>query len=85
MTQQRNITYWNACGITALDKLAALQAYVYRHNPQIVLIQEAFVGQHEVRTAPSLTGFFSYIDHPRHGLITYIHSSLPQTPVQLQQ
>lgn len=72
-TQQLNIVSWNACGITAFDKLAALQAYVYRHNPQIVLIQEAFVGQHGVRTAPSLTGFSSYIHHPRHD---YVYSLL---------
>lgn len=73
-TQQLHIVSRNACGITAFDKLAALQASVYRYNPQIILIQEDFVGQHEFRTAPTLTGFSSHIHNPRHGLITYIHS-----------
>ena len=67
---------WNACGITSFGKLSSLQAFVYRHHPQVIFIQEAFVGQGENRQAPSLTGYVSYSHHVRNGLVTYIHSSL---------
>ena len=48
------ILSWNACGVTSFDKLAALQAYVFRYYPQMVLIQEAFVGRPRPAIAPAL-------------------------------
>ncbi|MPC65203.1 hypothetical protein E2C01_059334 [Portunus trituberculatus] len=51
-------------------------AYVYRHHPQVVFIQEAFVGPHEFRRPPTLSGYNSYLHLVRNGLVAYIHSSL---------
>ncbi|MPC53281.1 hypothetical protein E2C01_047170 [Portunus trituberculatus] len=51
-------------------------AYVYRHHPQAVFIQEAFVGPHEFRRPPILSGFNFYLHLVRNGLVAYFHSSL---------
>jgi len=70
-----HVLSWNACGITSPAKTTSLKAYVYCHHPNVIFIQEAFVG-HAVRTAaPTLSGYVSYVHH-RNGLITYIHSSV---------
>lgn len=69
---------WNAFGIRHSSKLTALRAYVYRHHPQVVFIQEAFPGGAQPgNEAPSLSGYVPYLHHVRNGLITYIHSSVP--------
>lgn len=69
---------WNACGIRDLARLTALKAYVYKHNPTVIFIQEAFVGPLlGERQAPPLSGYVSYVHPVRNGLITYVHSSVP--------
>ena len=72
-----HIVSWNACGVTSFDKQAALQAYVLRHHPQVVFIQEAFIGHRDRPDAPSLPGYVSYVHRVRNSLISYLHSSLP--------
>ena len=72
-----HIISWNACGITNWAKLTALKAYVRSHQPDVIFIQEAFVGNALPQgEAPSLSGYISYVHRVRHGLITYIHSSI---------
>ena len=74
-----HILSWNACGITHCLKQSALKGYVFQHHPDIVCIQEAFVGQRAAQggTAPLLRGYTSYVHQARNGLITYIHSDVP--------
>lgn len=76
MAKNVHLVSWNACGVTSFAKLASLQAYVFKHRPHVVLLQEAFVGPHDHRQAPSLAGYVSYSHNVRNGLLTYIHSSL---------
>lgn len=72
-----HVRSWNACGVTTVAKLTALQAYVYRYYPQVIFIQEAFVGGPRInRNAPILTGCVSYTQQVRNGLVSYIHSSM---------
>lgn len=72
-----HIISWNACGITNHAKLAALKGYVNGHCPDIIFIQEAFVGRPlPAGEAPSLSGYVSYVHLPRNGLVTYVHSSI---------
>ncbi|XP_064110238.1 uncharacterized protein LOC135218023 [Macrobrachium nipponense] len=72
-----NIISWNACGITNWAKLSALKGIVHSHHPDVILIQETFVGNAQPREeAPSLTGYVSYVHLVRHGLITYICTSI---------
>ena len=73
-----HIISWNAFGIRHHVKLTALKTYVYRHHPQIIFIQEAFIGGGAPgEEAPPLSGYTSYVHYTRNSLITYIHSSLP--------
>ena len=73
-----HVVSWNAFGIRHHSKLTALRAYVYRHHPQVIFIQEAFVGGAlPGEAAPSLSDYTSYIHHARNGLVAYIHSSIP--------
>ena len=72
-----HVISWNACGIRDLARLTALRGYVYRHNPTVIFIQEAFVGPLlGERQAPPLSGYISYVHPVRNGLITYVHSSV---------
>lgn len=72
-----HIISWNACGIKSYDKLAALKGYVAVHTPDVILIQEAFVGRPApVGEAPSLSGYVSYVHMVRNGLVTYVHSTV---------
>ena len=72
-----HIISWNACGIKSYDKLAALKGYVVVHTPDVILIQEAFVGRPApVGEAPSLSGYVSYVHMVRNGLVTYVHSTV---------
>lgn len=72
-----HVTSWNACGITNWAKLTALKGYIHNHRPDVIFIQEAFVGNALPREeAPSLSGYVSYVHRVRHGLVTYIHSSV---------
>ena len=73
-----HVISWNACGVTSRGKLTTLKSYVRSHHPDIVFVQEAFIGLalHQ-QEAPALSGYVSYVHHVRHGLITYVHSSLP--------
>ncbi|XP_076044779.1 uncharacterized protein LOC143027381 [Oratosquilla oratoria] len=69
---------WNACGIRDYMRLAALKGYIYKNNPTVIFIQEAFVGPLlGERQAPTLSGYVSYVHPVRNGLITYVHSSIP--------
>lgn len=62
-----HVISWNACGIKNWAKLTALKGYIYK----------AFVGNALPRKeAPSLSGYVSYVHRVRHGLVTYIHSSV---------
>lgn len=74
---QLHVISWNACGITNWAKLTALKGYLQSHHPDLIFIQEAFVGNAlPMEAAPSLSGYVSYIHRVRHGLVTYIHSSV---------
>lgn len=76
---QLHVLSWNACGITHCLKQSALKGYVYQHHPDLIFIQEAFVG-HPVAQwgpAPPLSGYTPYVHHARNGLITYVHSAIP--------
>ena len=72
-----HVISWNACGITNWAKLTALKGYIHSHHPDVIFIQEAFVGNAlPGEDAPSLRGYVSYVHRVRHGLVTYIHSSV---------
>ena len=74
---QLHVISWNACGVTNWAKITALKGYVHSYHPDVIFIQEAFVGNALPREeAPSLSGYVSYVHRVRHGLITYIHSSV---------
>ena len=60
------------------SKLTARKAYVHRHHPHAIFIQEASLGDVMQReAAPSLSGYTTYVHHVRNGLIVYIHFSMP--------
>ncbi|ROT83564.1 hypothetical protein C7M84_023256 [Penaeus vannamei] len=81
--QRLHIISWNAFGIRHYSKLFAHRACTYCSHPQVIFIQEAFAGgAHVGDLAPSLTGYVSYVQHARKGLITYIHSSMPHQLLQ---
>lgn len=72
-----HVLSWNACGITNWAKLTALKGYVHHHHPDVIFIQEAFVGHAlPVGEAPSLSGYVSYVHRVRHGLVAYFDSSV---------
>ena len=72
-----HVISWNACGITNWAKLTALKGYIHSHHPDVIFIQEAFVGNAlPGEDAPSLRGYVSYVHRVRHGLVIYIHSSV---------
>ncbi|KAG0728250.1 hypothetical protein GWK47_032886 [Chionoecetes opilio] len=55
-----------------------VRAYVFRHHPQVIFIQEAFPGGALPEdTSPSLSGYISYVHQARNGLIANINSSMP--------
>ena len=69
---------WNACGFMCCLKRSALKGYVHQHQPDIIFLQEAFVGLPVAQrgAAPSLNDYTSYVHHFRNGLITYAHSAV---------
>ena len=72
-----HVISWNACGVTNWAKRTALKRYAHSQRPDVIFIQEAFVGNALPRgEAPSLSGYISYVHRVRHGLVAYIHSSL---------
>ena len=74
---QLHILSWNACGVTTPAKVAALRAYVGRHHPDVVFIQEAFVGHPPGGgAAPSLSSYIPYVHRVRNGLLAYVHSTV---------
>lgn len=74
---QLHVISWNACGVKTYPKLTSLKTYIARHHPNVIFIQEAFVGCLAAEDAPPLPGFVSYVHRVRNGLVTYIHSSIP--------
>ena len=72
-----HIISWNACGLKTFPKLTSLKTYISHHHPDVIFIQEAFVGGRVPEDAPPLPGFVSYVHHVRNGLVSYIHSSIP--------
>lgn len=59
-------------------QFAALLGCVYRHHPNVISIQGAFViGRPLLRVvAPSLSGYVFYGHLIRNGLVSYVHSTL---------
>ncbi|KAK3893344.1 hypothetical protein Pcinc_002898 [Petrolisthes cinctipes] len=73
-----DVISWNVCGITSYAKLTQLKAYVFRHHPSVIFLQEAFPGWPlATGQAPPLSGYVPYVHLVRNGLLIYIHSSLP--------
>jgi len=66
-----HILSWNACGITSPAKITSLKAYIYCHHPNVIFIQEAFVG-HALGTSVVIFLMFTMLG---------MGSSLTSTPL----